>query len=449
MPIIHSYIPQEKQLAFHKSPKRYRYFHGAFGAGKTRTLVEEAIDLCMRSPNNFGLLCRKFREDCKDTIMKEFQEACDPSLYTSKEGGWRVEFTNGSTLVFSGLYTRSKIRISKVMSYNLGFAGVDQAEEITEEDFLMLGRRCRRHNVDRRCMILAANPPPMDHWLYKYFVENINGQGDALSNPEDYQIISTSSYDNKYLPADYIKSLENLPENWKRRFLYGEFGFLLYGFPVFKSFDEDRHIKEIEADSELPIYRGWDFGWVRPAVIFLQINKDCQLRVLREFTREKTYLEDFAPQATKFTNDNFHDFKILDYCDVAGKQHNDASKKTSIEILKNFGIKAKSRKLEILAGIEMIEKKMCEVKNSEESFLVHPDCRYLIEGYQGGYHYAKKSDGRVEPTPCKDGIYDHFQDGVRYILGNVFSGISGASMKTRAHANINIAEPSWNFGGVI
>lgn len=51
----------------------------------------------------------------------------------------------------------------------------------------------------------------------------------------------------------------------------------------------------------------------------------------------------------------------------------------------------------------------------QSPFLIHRKCRYVIEGFQGGYHLKRDVAGKpVKEQPMKDGFYDDFMDSVRY-----------------------------------
>lgn len=430
---IESYRPLPKQKDFHRLPNKYKCFLGGFGAGKSVALVWEAIDLSMRYPGNFGLLTRKYNDDIKDTTRATFFEQCPKELILDvREGGNRVTFINGSNIVFCGLYTKAKTRISKLGSYNLGFFAIDEAYEASEEDFLMLQGRLRLVCAAKQYGFLSTNPPNTDHWIFRYF-----------DNPTDTnyaKVVKCSSYDNPNLPADYIANLEKLPETWKKRFLYGEFGFLYYGLPVYANFDEKIHIKKLEWESGI-IYRGWDFGWVKPAVIFLTFDNMGRIKIFQEYIGDKIYLKEFVPKVILFSNTKFPEAMFKDFCDAAGVQKTDKAEHTSIEILKEYHINPRYRKVSVLQGIEEIEKKFSLLIQGQPAIQVDPSCKYLIEGFQGGYHYPKDSQGHLDINPAKDGLYEHSQDAFRYIISNITMNVErefGEEVKTE--------EPQWTFG---
>jgi phage terminase large subunit len=431
---IKSYVPFPKQRLFHTAKQQFKAFIGAFGSGKSVAGVWEAIDLSMRYDNNFGLICRKYNDDLKETTMRTFFEECPPELISDTlEGGSKIIFKNGSTIKFSGLYTKAKTRISKIGSMNLGWFFIDEAHESTEEDFGMLKGRLRLKAAKKHYGFLATNPPNSDHWLAKTF---------AVINDTYFRIHSTS-YDNPTLPEDYIKNLEAMPEAWRRKYLFGEFGFLQYGYPVYSNFNEKIHLKELQYNSALPVIRSWDFGWWHPAVLFIQVDENMISYFLEEIMGEKIYLEDFANKIIFHSNKNYPNAHFIDYGDPAGNQRNDKSKLTSIQILAEKGIRVRSRRSLISRGINLMEQRLSMNIAGQPAIQIDSSkCRIFAEGLAGGYHYSKNQEGIPDVEPNKDGYYEHLADCGRYYIENTF----GHNIQDSHSGIIKVREPKWSSG---
>lgn len=432
---IKSYQPFPKQRIFHQASQMFKAFIGAFGAGKSVAGVWEAIDLSMKYANNFGLICRKYNDDLKATTMKTFYDECPKELIADiQEAGTKVIFINGSEIKFSGLYTKAKMRISKVGSMNLGWFFIDEAYETMEEDFNMLQGRLRLKAALKHFGFITTNPPNTDHWIAKKF---------SVIN-KSYFNIHASSYDNETLPADYIKNLEAMPEAWRRKFLYGEFGFLQYGFPVYSNYSKDLHLKDLQYNKGLQLIRGWDFGWWHPAVMYAQIDKNGIIYFLEEFIGEKIYIEDFADKVIFNSNKNYSGASFIDYGDPAGNQKSDRSKRTSIQILKDKNIVVKSKYSLVSRGIDTIEQRLSMMIAGVPAIQIDKNkCRVFTEGLSGGYHYAKNAEGVADPDPAKDGFYEHIQDCGRYIVENTFTNI----YKDKTKRDVKIQEASWTAAG--
>jgi phage terminase large subunit len=105
----------------------------------------------------------------------------------------------------------------------LGGFAIDEANEITKNEFLLLQGRLRLDTVPRHRGILATNPPNTDHWIFDLF-------SGPNADKSKYRLISASSRQNRYLPEDFVKNLEKeYPPAWVKKFVDGEFGFLTMG----------------------------------------------------------------------------------------------------------------------------------------------------------------------------------------------------------------------------
>lgn len=408
---IESYKPLDKIKPFHTSKATNKCLLGGYGSGKTTALVWEVIDLMMRYPGMEWFLGRKFNEDVDMSIQRVFYEECPVELIQKKEKGGRICYVNYGKITFGGLYTRQKMRLK--LPVVTGF-GMDEAIEISDDDVRLLHGRLRAKKGDAPLMALyATNPPNIDHWIYEKFV---------LQKNDNYDLYKVAIYDNPFLPEEYIKNLEaeyKSNPNWVRRYLMGEFGLVSFGFPVYQGFRENLHVMELTHNRLKPILRGWDFGWVHPCVTFAQFDDKDRLQIFDTIMGNKIYLEDFAPQIIKFSNEKYPGCQWEDFCDFAGVQHKDSSKKTSIEILNSdpFNLKMRYKRTDdLLKAVQIVQKKMSNLVEGIPGITVNKTNRLAIEMFSGGYYYAKNPDGVVQEKPCKDGFFEHIADSIRYIL---------------------------------
>ena len=197
---------------------------------------------------------------------------------------------------------------------------------------------------------------------------------------------------------------------------------------VYDPFNARIHVNpNIVYNPELPIYRAWDFGFHRPACLVSQVDGDDILYDLREWLGRDEVLEDFAMRVIRIQNQLFPEARYVDFCDIAGKQVNDLSKKNAISVLRDIiGHIPYARKLSVEEGHDMIRKKMTTLIRGKPAYQIHPSCTNSIEGFEYGYVYKK--DWK---TACGDGInedgekekeyYTHLQDCRRFIVQNLWT----------------------------
>ena len=414
-----SYEPLPKQAEFHQAKNKYRCFVGGFGSGKTKAGVWEAIQLCLEEPGNIGLIARKTYQELTDTTWHTLlDELPEEIVYTYYKKQLRIIFRNGSQII-----GRSLDDPKKYASLNLGFFYIDEGIEATEHDFLTLCGRLRLDKIKHHCGFITTNPPTVDHWIYKYFVEK---------NDPNYKLIRSSTYENYFLPKDYVENLKKeYPESWIKRYLEGEFGYILQGEPVFPSFKETLHIDDtLRYNPTKYLIRGWDFGWHHPAVVFLQLQEDY-IAVLDEVMGDKIYLHDFASYITEYTNSVYPNAITKDYCDPSGSAKSDKSERTSVDILRSYNIYPIYKRSEVLETVETINRLLTTLaKDGKPMLRFSPKCKTLIQAMLGGYCYQKK-ENKIEPIPMKDGYYEHLVDALRYIVANLFTTQNERAEKMR------------------
>lgn len=248
----------EAQRGFMETGAPRSMFSGAFGAGKTLALCTKALKLSLDYPGNFGLLCRKTRSSMTHTTMKTWwDKVCPGELvvdYNKTEG--LVKFHNGSGIIFGGLDDPLKLG-----SLELGWVGIDEAIETTEDDWRMLEGRLRLPGVLHQ-IFAATNPGPPAHYLHKLFFE-----ARAEGRAEGSEVYQAGTLENPELPEDYKDRLKSYTGVYYDRYVLGRWTGL-EGL-VYSSFNEKVcRIKRFEIPKEWLIYTGHDFGGANPAAMF-------------------------------------------------------------------------------------------------------------------------------------------------------------------------------------
>lgn len=190
------------QYGFLTCNKRHPAYVGSWGTGKSACLIFKSVDLCEKYQNNLGVIFRKEYTDLRDSTVRDFE------LYTGMKasGDRSVKFSNGSEILFRHLE-----EMNNIQNMNLGFFGIEQAEELeTDEYFFKLHGRLRRDGVLRQGFIIANTNG--HNWIYKLW---------KIGNDPDYPLYEMKSKDAVYLPADTLESWNKLEKSKPR--LYNRF----------------------------------------------------------------------------------------------------------------------------------------------------------------------------------------------------------------------------------
>ena len=192
---------------------------------------------------------------------------------------------------------------------------------------------------------------------------------------------------------------------------------------VFDEFDPAVHVRPIEFDANLPLYRSIDFGFVNPFVcLWVQVDDAGLVRVVDEYIRTRTTAAENAREIIERTP--IPQGQVAGtFCDPAGAAANDVTGTSAVRELREAGIGLKYRRSSILYGIELIRR---AIRNGQgkSSIVISPRCTRLIEAMQC-YHYG--STGELGELPVKDGVYDHPIDALRYFFVNYTRPAGAAS----------------------
>jgi len=202
----------------HQAPEQNILYGGSWGGGKTAWLINEGIRLSFDTPGNRGFLgCRDGTDFKRNALLQLYKflplELYSPPYGIHHQSDQYFRLVNGSVIYYGGLGNDAEAIKTISNMPELGWFGIDQAEQITENQFLLFTGRLRLNLPDIRYKaLLTANPDP--GWLRSRFIEQIL---------PDHRYIPALPKDNPFLPADYEKKLrENLPPELVRRMLEGD-----------------------------------------------------------------------------------------------------------------------------------------------------------------------------------------------------------------------------------
>ncbi len=183
---------------------------------------------------------------------------------------------------------------------------------------------------------------------------------------------------------------------------------------VFAEFDLDLHVKSVDYDPNLPLYRSLDFGFINPFVcLWIQADDIGTVRVIDEYIRSRATIDTHAQQIISRTP-CAEAAVAATFCDPAGAGVNDVTGTSAVRELRARNIKVRYRRSSILEGIELIRRAI-KSGDGQSKLVISPRCAKLIEALRC-YHYPESS--APDELPLKDGIYDHPIDALRYFFIN-------------------------------
>lgn len=405
------YTPLPFAHKFHASASPAKLIVGGKGSGKTEAFLHEAFMLSMEYPGNEGLLCRETASEVEEILVAPMLKLVPEVLISNFEKQHdKLIFTNGSVIYFKPLDAHHKMK-----GKNLGFAGIDELDAVTMEDWLEIYGQVRRNDV-RLSRFATTNPTSIDHWVYKVWV---------VEPPLGYEYFKAPTKENIYLPKGFVDNLyATMPSSWVRRYLEGEWGSIVVGERVYPEFSEKLHkYDHLVYNRQYPVVRVWDFGLNGQAVIYFQVRGNgIGADFLGEMLRKNIASRSFAALVARQSSELFPGAVFEDFGDVAGHHHDSTSGRSPIEEVNDeLHINIQTSEIPLRDSLELVRTLLSKNIGGSTALRFSPSCRLAIEGMNGGYVFKKARDGSVlSDVPAADATFEHIMDVMRYGLWHKF-----------------------------
>ena len=178
---------------------RLEVYYGGAGSGKSYGAFQKVILKALNLRRKV-LVIRKVGATLRDSVYQlALDQLAECGLLRSSRvnrSDFRIELPNGSLFLFKGLDDREKIKSITGITDIV----IEEATELTEEDFTQLSLRLRPPDPDPQ-IYLMFNPVSKANWVYRYFFEQ---------PPADAFILHTNYKDNRFLPPEYCATLEDM-----------------------------------------------------------------------------------------------------------------------------------------------------------------------------------------------------------------------------------------------
>ena len=368
-----------KQLEFLNSKAREILFSGAWGAGKSYAIGLKCIQHAMIPGNLVGLFRKKFT-DLRQTTLRVLLkgEGLNPPIlpegsYSHNKNEHLIHLYGGGDIFYAGFDQEIKLA-----SLNLGAAGVDEAVEIEQDEYLGILSRLRNAADPCPQMFLACNPGPPTHYLHKRFFEE---------KSRDRHLIMAKAIDNPFLPKSYRRLLATFKGPHKARYVDGLW-IALEG--AVYQWDRAKTIRPTTYQPGALIVAGVDEGFSNPFAIEILQDNLGKISVLYSYgasgLTEPSKIAIMKELGAKY---NVRRFMV------------DPSAAGLIESMNREGLAAEGADNDVLNGIAKVQALF-----SRDNLAIPPEADELIKELDS---YLWK-EGKDEPVK----LNDHHCDGLRY-----------------------------------
>ena len=380
-------IFNDAYIPYYSNQLRYLVLYGGAGSGKSVFAAQKILCRLLDEDSHRFLLIRKVSKTIRKSQFQLFKDLIFMyglgSLFEFKSSEMTIVCkANGNEIVSAGMDDPEKIKSIT------GITGIwiEEATELTWEDFKQLDLRLRGLLSNYKQIILSFNPISDTHWLIKKFVHN---------TPEDTAVCLTTYKDNKFIDEEYKKVLESLKHEDEN--LYNIYALGIPGTLKNIIFTNWQTVNKFPDNFDDTIY-GLDFGFNNPSAL-IEVNFKDELNVYLRGLLYKSKLtnsdlirelNNILPEMGGFKRrpiypDSAEPDRIKEIYDAGFNVHaaEKAHKKEGIDYVKRFNI------------------------------YVLQDDEELIKELQN-YKWKEDKEGNVLDEPVK--FLDHYMDGLQYAI---------------------------------
>lgn len=356
--------PRHRYQPFGTAIEAFKYkgpellYAGPAGTGKSKCLLEKLHAVALKYPGMRGLIVRKTLASLGSTALVTYEEHVAKEHLANGEVTWFggsakeaacYRYKNGSRLVVGGMD-----KSMKIMSSEYDVVYVQEATELTEEDWEAITTRLRNGKVPYQQIIADANPDVPTHWLK---IRCDTGKTHHIrSRHEDNPILFNQNPDGTTgtlteIGKNYISKLDALTGVRYQRLRKGIWC-AAEGL-VYEEFDPEIHVHKRIAVPPVSWtrYITVDFGYTNPMVVqFWAEDEDGRLYLYRELYHTKTTVEDMCPQIKEAMNLKKEPRPRMIICD------HDAEGRAVLE--KHLGMSTKAAKKTVEDGIQAVKMRM-------------------------------------------------------------------------------------------
>lgn len=369
---------------------RYEVYYGGGGSGKSYGATQKVVFKCIANKRRV-LVVRKVGATLKDSIYLLFKNVLNQIGvgYIENKTDLTLTLPNGTVFLFKGLDDSEKIKSITDITDIV----IEEATELTQEDFTQLDIRLRPLGVKYPQIYLMFNPVSKVNWCYKHWFEK--------GTPKRAKIIHSTFLDNKFLSDEYRLTLENLKDtnpNYYKIYCLGEFATLdKLVFPKY-----DYRLISAEEVEGLPLWVGLDFGYTNdPSAITWgrADNAAMKLYITGEYNKKGLTNDEIT---TRLKALGFEKEEVIA----------DSAEQKSIEEIRRGGIR---RIKPAVKGADSIINGIDRLLRYE--IIIDERCIHVKEEFDNYTWLKDKKTGEYTNKPIDS--YNHHIDSIRYGTQNI------------------------------
>lgn len=398
---------------------------GPAGTGKSLAALHKINLMALNNPGLRGLIVRKTQVSLTSSGLVTFKKFVVPELVKAGVvewyGGSRDEaaayrYQNGSRIEVGGMD-----KSTKIMSTEYDVIYVQEATELTIDDWESLSTRLRSGVVSFQQLIADCNPAEDTHWLKKRCDAGLTRM--LHSRHEDNPTLFNRDGTLTETGAAYIGRLDKLTGVRKRRLRDGEWS-SAEGV-IYEEWDSAAHLVDpFPIPDDWPRYWVVDFGFTNPFVWQSWAeDPDGRLYLYREWYRTQMLVEDHARIMLATVT---HDDEWREPRPAAIVADHDAEGRATLE--RYLSQRVTPARKAVMDGIQAVKARLAPAGDDRPRVFVLRDSLMerdpdLVEAAKptclyeevGAYTW-KETRGLIKEEPVKED--DHAMDCLRYMVAH-------------------------------
>lgn len=408
-----------KQEAFFRARRRFVAYGGARGGGKSWAIDRKAPLMALKFAGIKILLLRRTYKDLDRNHVRVLEPLLSGiAKYSRQDKCFR--FPNGSILELGYCASESDVLQYQGQEYDVIF--IDEATQFTEYQFQTLTACLRGANGFPKRMYLTCNPGGVGHeWVKRLFISKRYRESE---NPDDYEFISATVFDNKALldsDPGYVSMLDNLSDGLRSAWRDGNWDMLAGQY--FSEFDRGVHVIDpIPIPANWKKYRAIDYGLDCLACLWIAVDERGDYYVYREYAEEDKVISEGASDIIDISGDETIIYTVAPD-DLWARSQETA--KSKADIFRENGLTLIKGNRNREAGWLAV-KELLTVKNGESRLKIFSNCVGLIECLPALQRDVKR------PTDCMTEPHEitHLPDALRYFCLQYVYPSAGAEPQT-------------------
>jgi len=291
--------PNPKQERFLRAAVRYVCYGGARGGGKSWSVRIKAMLLALRWLGITILILRRTYPDLIKNHIEPLRNMLEPfgAVYKEKD---KTLWVGSSQIIFGYCDNDNDLRRYQGQQYDVIF--IDEATQFKWEWFDALKACVRGVNNFPKHIFLTCNPGDIGHaWVKRLFIDR---EFLTNENPDDYEFIAATVYDNTALmesDPEYVHMLESLSDGLREAWLLGSWD--VFAGQYFTEWDPSVHVvRAFDVPENWRRYVALDYGLDMLAAYVIAVDEQGCAWVMKECYQSGLIVSEAAEKVSELTN---------------------------------------------------------------------------------------------------------------------------------------------------